>query len=133
MSDLLEVLEYNGEGYKPLMHYGAWRVAILRWIVGLQPEAQTYMERHLQTDEVFVLLNGQVWLVLGGNSAKADSLCIQKMEQGKLYNVRQNVWHTVVLSKDATILIVEENNTGEANTEYCGLSEEIRSAISGLG
>ncbi len=132
MSDLLEILEYTGEGYKPLMHYGAWRVAILRWLESLQPENQTYMERHTQTDEVFVLLNGQVWLVLGGNSAKAGSVHIQKMEAGKLYNVRQNVWHTVVLSKDATILIVEENDTGEANTEYCGLSEEFRARIIGL-
>ncbi len=133
MSDLLEILEYQGEGYKPLVHYGAWRVAILRWIAGLQPENQTYMERHMQTDEVFVLLNGQAWLVLGGKSTTADSLRIQKMEAGKLYNVKQNVWHTVVLTKEATILIVEEDNTGEANTEYCDLTEEFRSKIIGLG
>ncbi len=129
MSDLLEILEYEGEGYKPLMHYGTWRVAILRWLTGLLPENQSYMERHMQTDEVFVLLNGQASLVLGGNSAKVDSLCFERMEAGKLYNVRQDVWHTVMLSKDATILIIEENNTGEANTEYCDLSEELRAEI----
>ncbi len=133
MSDFLEILEYEGEGYKPLVRFGAWRVAVLRWITGLQPENQTYMERHILTDEVFVLTNGQAWLVLGGNSARSDNLHIQRMEAGKLYNVRQNVWHTVVLSKDATITIVEEDNTGEANTEYCQLTEEFRAKLYGLG
>jgi hypothetical protein len=32
---LLEIHEYNGEGYRSLTDYGAWRVAVLRYIMEL--------------------------------------------------------------------------------------------------
>ena len=35
---LLEIHDYNGEGYRPLIDYGAWRVAILNYIDELLPE-----------------------------------------------------------------------------------------------
>ena len=90
------------------------------------PEKMEFMERHTQTDEVFVLLNGQATLILGGNGPKVESIYQQVMEQGKLYNVKQNAWHTILLSRDASILIVENQDTGEENTEYCRISDEIR-------
>ncbi len=129
---VLEVRQYDGEGYRPLIDFGAWRVAILRWEPSMEPDKITYMERHVQTDEVFVLLYGQATLILGGNSTQVDGIYLQKVEGCKFYNVKQNAWHTVVLSPDASILIVEENNTGEENTEYCVLSENFRKAIMNL-
>jgi ureidoglycolate hydrolase len=126
---LLEVKMYGGEGYCPLIDFSTWRVAILRWESSVQPEKFTFMERHTQTDEVFVLLNGQATLVLGGNSSSVDGVHPQKMKTGYLYNVKQNAWHTVMLSQDASILIVEENNTGSENTEYCELADNFRKEI----
>jgi len=126
---LLEIKRYDGEGYRPLIDFGSWRVAVLRWLPGLEPENTDRMERHIQTDEVFVLLEGQASLILGGNSLKVDAVRPQKMEPGYFYNVKQNVWHSVVLSRDATVLIVEERNTGVANTEYCELTSEFRKEI----
>ena len=38
------------------------------------------------------------------------------MEAGKIYNVRRNTWHTVLLSREASVLIVENRDTGEANS-----------------
>jgi len=129
---LLEIRNYDGEGYQPLIDYGAWRVAILRWEQSMQPDKIDFMERHTQTDEVFVLLNGQATLILGGNSNRVDSIQPQKMEARKLYNVKKNVWHTVVMSKVATILIVEESNTGVDNSEYYNLTPESRKQIRDL-
>jgi ureidoglycolate hydrolase len=126
---MLEVKTYDGEGYCPLIDFDTWRVAILRWEAPIQPEKFTSMERHTQTDEVFVLLIGQATLVLGGNSSRVDSIHPQKMEMGYLYNVKRNAWHTVMLSQDASILIVEEKNTGPENTEYCELAEDFRKEI----
>ena len=60
----LEILEYNESGYKPLVSYNGWRVAVAncaqKWVDG----QLTYMERHLLTDEVFVLLLGEVAFLL---------------------------------------------------------------------
>ena len=55
-SDTLKILEFNGEGYKPLVDFGSWRVAFLRFIDELLPENIQRLERHVETDEVFVLL-----------------------------------------------------------------------------
>jgi uncharacterized NAD(P)/FAD-binding protein YdhS len=130
---LLEIRQYNGEGYQPLIDFGAWRVAILRWLEGLLPERQEYMECHTQTDEVFVLLEGQAVLILGGNAEKVDGVYPQVMEKRKLYNVKQDTWHTVLLSRDASVLIVENNDTGKDNTEYCTLTPEQKRRIVELG
>jgi ureidoglycolate hydrolase len=129
----LEIRKYGGEGYRPLIDFGTWRVAVLRWIASIEPEQVTYMERHTQTDEVFVLLDGQATLVLGGNSASVIGVFPQELERCQIYNVKQNVWHTILLSQDASILIVEENNTGKANTEYCTLLPEFRKEIIAIG
>ncbi len=67
---LLEIRDYEGEGYQPLVDFGAWRVAILRFLDGLQPERQGTMERHMETDEVFVLTKGKGMLIMGGNAAQ---------------------------------------------------------------
>ena len=129
----LEIKQYDGEGYHPLIDFGSWRVAILRWIDSMQPEKITYMERHTLTDEVFVLLSGKAILVVGGNSAQVSGVFPQELESGRFYNVKQNIWHTILLSRDASILIVEENNTGAANTEYCELLTIYRKEIIALG
>jgi ureidoglycolate hydrolase len=126
---LLEIREYDGAGYQPLIYYGAWRVAILRWKPSMLPEKMEIMERHTQTDEVFVLLNGQATLILGGNCLKAEGMYQQVMEQGKLYNVKQNAWHTIMLSRDASILIVENYDTGQENTEYSKISPGLKQEI----
>jgi hypothetical protein len=46
-----------------------------------------------------------------------------------LYNVKRDVWHTVLLSRDASILIVENRNTGEVNSEYCQLTDEFKKQV----
>jgi ureidoglycolate hydrolase len=126
---ILQIRQYEGDGYKPLIDFKSWRVAILRWAPFLRVDRLDSMERHTQTDEVFVLLHGQAWLVLGGNAPRVDGIFPYRLEAGNLYNVRQNAWHTVVMSQDASILIIEESNTGEANTEYCPLTEEFREEV----
>lgn len=131
--NLLEIKQYSGQGYHPLINFGTWRVAILRWEPSMLPEKIEYMERHTQTDEVFILLEGQAKLILGGRQGRVEGIYPQVMENGRLYNVKCNAWHTVILSRDTSILIVEERNTGEENTEYCNLSREFRKEIISLG
>ena len=120
-SDLVKILEFNGEGYKPLVDFGTWRVAFLRYIDELIPENIHRLERHVETDEVFVLLAGEAILFFGEGENKIEALTSLKIKPGKLYNVRKNAWHCCVLSRDATILLVENNDTGKENTDYIAL------------
>ena len=126
---LLEIREYHGEGYRPLIDFGSWRVAILRWEPGSRADQIECMERHTQTDEVFVLLKGWATLLIGGNQGKVDNIQAELMASGKLYNVKQNTWHSALLSRDASILIVENRDTGEGNSEFFRLTAEQRQVI----
>ncbi len=121
---MLEIYDLIGEGYKPLVDYGEWRVAFLRYIDDLQPDQIKEMERHTETDEVFVLIHGRGVLLVGGVGTRVERIYPQIMEFGKIYNVKRNAWHAVLLSRDASILLVENRNTGRLNSEYTSLSKE---------
>jgi ureidoglycolate hydrolase len=129
---LLEIRQYLGTGYQPLIDYSDWRVAILRWEEASLPGNIESMERHTQTDEVFVLLDGWATLLIGGNQGKVDDIQAEVMSSGKLFNVKQNTWHTILLSRDASILIVENRDTGQDNSEFFQLTPEQRLMILGL-
>ena len=69
---LLQVREYTGIGYAPMIDSGAWRVAILRFVDELLPH--------------------------------------------RLYNVKRGCWHTHTLNQDATVLIIENQDTNSSNS-----------------
>ena len=108
----LEVFEYNGEGYNPTMNFESWRVAIANFGDHFDERKYNYLERHLLTDEVFVLLSGEARLVIGCDFSETV------MQQGKIYNVKKGAYHALLMEKDAKVLIVENHNTSRENTEY---------------
>ncbi len=126
----LQIREYNGQGFQSLVTFNGWRVAILNYLDDIHPEHNDSMERHSKTDEVFVLLKGKGVLLIGGNGAAVETIVPQALEPGKIYNVRRNTWHTVLLSRDASVLLVENEDTSEQNSEYTRLSQEQRNKMS---
>jgi ureidoglycolate hydrolase len=133
MSIYVEELTHNGEGYKPLVDYSGWRVAILNHAerFDYRLSKQRKLERHNETDEVFVLLKGKAVLVIGGNGETAGNIDFITMMPNVLYNVKKAVWHHIYVSTDASVLIVENSDTGKHNTEYCdaNISGEAFSAL----
>jgi mannose-6-phosphate isomerase-like protein (cupin superfamily) len=121
-SQLLEIQEYTGEGYRPLVDFAGWRVAILNYSSDLLPDRLTRMQRHNETDEVFVLLQGRCLLFVGTGEDTVDSLHAADLEPGKVYNVRKGVWHTHTLSVDAKVLVVENRDTTYDNSPFTPLS-----------
>jgi len=126
---LLEITEYNGIGYQPLVDYGAWRVAILRYHPELLPENIDNMQRHDETDEVFVLLAGRCILFFGEGGDAISNILAEDMQPLKLYNVKRGTWHTHTLSQDACVLIVENVDTTEHNSPKVTLTTEQRQTI----
>ena len=106
----LEIIEYTGEGYKSALRFGAWRVAFLNHAESFDKIKR--LERHMETDEVFMLLEGEAALIIG-----LDKNVIP-MEKHKIYNVRCGVWHNIKVSKDAKVFIVENDDTTVQNSEY---------------
>jgi len=125
----LDIKTYTEIGYKPLIDYNCWRVAYLNYIDELDPENICQLEKHLKTDEVFVLLKGEGVLFIAAGDETPPEITPQKMEPCKLYNVKRGAWHNIILSKDATILLVENKDTGEGNSSYYELTESQREFI----
>lgn len=126
---LLEIREFVDPGYKPVIDFGDWRVAILNFLDEILPERIESMERHNETDEVFVMLRGRGILFLGEGETRIETVHSQVMEPGKIYNVKRSVWHTVVLSQDGSVLIVENRNTNRDNSSYSLLDPYQRRTI----
>ena len=108
----LDIYDYNGPDFQVVHSFGAWRVAYLRQSERFTPEGMTQMERHMETDEIFVLLQGKATLLLG------EEIVPQEMEIGKVYNIRKAVWHNILVSEDAKVLVVENTDTVAENSEY---------------
>ena len=121
---LLDIQEYSGEGYKPLVDFESWRVALLNYSPDLLPEQLTRMQRHNETDEVFVLLQGRCILFVGEGSDSVTRLHAEDLQPGRIYTVKQAVWHTHTLSSDAKVLVVENRDTTYDNSPFSPLSAE---------
>ncbi len=125
----LEISEYQGEGYQPLVDFGAWRVAVLNSIDELLPENITCMQRHDETDEVFVLLRGRCILFLGEGDKNITRIHAEDMQPFKLYNVKRSAWHTHTLSQDGRVLIVENRDTTPGNSPLQELTQDQRQML----
>ena len=118
-----EVYSYNDLGFKVLMSYDDWRVAVLNYIDDCHIDHLKYVEAHHETDEVFVLLEGDAYLIFIEISLdKIVKIETIKLEKHKVYNIKKGVYHTQVLSEDAKLLIVEAKNTGDDNSIKYDLS-----------
>lgn len=138
VEDLIEITDYSGEGYHPLVDFGSWRVAVLRYIDELRPEKINNVECHLETDEVFILFEGKCMLFLAAiENGQIGKMHAVDMMPKMLYTVKKGVYHTHTLSPDAHVIIVENRDTGPDNShrillsqshvdEICELAAEFR-------
>ena len=113
---LLQISSYQGGGYLPLVHYEKWRVAELRYCDELLPQNIKKLQRHDQTDEIFVLLKGNCTLFIADGSDSIGEIYAQQLMPLEIYNVKKGSWHSHTLSPDTTVLIIENDNTYDDNS-----------------
>ena len=116
MMEGLDILEHGGTEYRRLVNNAKWTLASLNWAPRFDEKNITELERHILTDEVFVLLEGRATLLVGGEAERVE------MEPLKYYNVRAGIWHHILVSRDARVLVAENANTSKDNTEYLSLA-----------
>lgn len=125
-AELIEVKTYDEPGYAPIIDFENWRVAVMNGGATPAIEDIEQLNKHVETDEVFVLLQGRCHLFLGSGDDRIEQIYIQELEPLTLYNVKQGVWHSHILSRDAKVLIVENRDTVAENSPGCMLTEEQR-------
>ena len=104
-------------------------MASLRPGFPLPAEQLKVVERHITSDEAFVLLEGRVVLVIAGRGAAPGRVQAPRMEQGKVYTVRRDTRHTALLGRRSMVLVVEKRDTGAANTQHARHPSSQRSRM----
>lgn len=121
----LQIVEHNGENYKPVVRFGGWRVAVLNYHSRFHRQNINQMERHLLTDETFALLKGQAALYIAdGDGSHIGHIEAIPLEFCKVYNVRQGVWHAIEVSENASVLITENDDTSLENSPKLRISPD---------
>ena len=103
----MEKIPFIPQRWQVAVETDRWKVAYLGYCERFG--SLTGMERHLETDEVFVLLRGEATLYV--------EEAVFPMEQGVVYNVKKGEWHHIVVSRDAAVLVIENSDTTPDNTE----------------
>lgn len=107
----MEKYFFNGEDFKAVLQTKNWTIGLLRYSERFSKLG--CFERHLLTDEAFILLSGSATLYV----KNGDEITETVMEQNIVYNIPKEEWHHIVVDKDATVLIVENSDTSKENTE----------------
>jgi len=129
MKPAIETLKWQGPGYQPLVFFGGWQVAVLNWENSMAPDHICEIERHCETDEVFILGQGKTVLYTESD----HSFQMIDMEPGVIYNVPKGTWHNLVATKDASLWIIENRDTHLHDTEIRTLEaiekEQVRNLL----
>ena len=104
---MIEISMFNGKDFSVVKQFEGWKIGFLR----ISPRFSVFdrLERHLLTDEAFILLDGQATLYTDKESVV--------MQKNTVYNIPKAEWHHIVVSEDATVMVVENSSTCEENTE----------------
>lgn len=127
---ILEIHETEQKGFQPLVTFQTWRVAMMTDLQGEPSEKLCRLQRHMKTDEVFILLQGKCILFLADGEDQIEHQFAEDLKLFRVYNVKQGVWHSHILSKDAKIIIVENADTSPNNSQYLQLSDSQRERFS---
>ena len=107
----LVISESNAAGNVEVDSFDTCQISIINGCEILYEENRTEMQRHLETDEVFVPLMGETVLLIGEERKRYE------LEIGKVYNVKMGTWHVVCMKDGAKVLVVEKVGTGMENSE----------------
>lgn len=114
----IQIKESALSGFSVLVNFEEWRIGVINYKDELSlNNSPKKIERHLKTDEAFILSDGMATLFTG------KDLRAYSMEKNKVYNIPMGVWHSILLSPDAVVFVVENKNTSEKNTEVIYLDE----------
>ena len=120
---LIETYRHEGRGYNPFLIKEGWQVAQLNYTPEQDLLNIDKMDRHLQTDEVFVLLQGTAILIGAHLLDETFQFDCVRMKAGVTYNIPTGVWHNIVMTPGAEVIIFEKDGTHLGDFEYRPLSE----------
>lgn len=132
MEKQIEELRYDDNGYKSLVFFENWRVAFMNDGPATTVENIESFQKHNETDEVFVLLEGRCVLLLAGYGNSPGEITAVEMKPGTMYNVKKEVWHSHIFFDNTKVVIVENADTVLENSPKSKITPKQREIIAKL-
>ena len=121
----MEILKYayEGEGLTRVFENEKWMVGIKNWKPANDIANLDNVERHNETDELFILLAGHCTLLFANENAKGGlDFSYVEMEPLKVYNIPRTLWHNTITQHDTKLALIEDSATGSANSDVRNLT-----------
>ena len=124
------MFENNEEGILCVYKNEKWLVCIKNWKPDNDIMGIAHLEIHHSTDEQFILAAGKAVLITAERTGdRFSNIELTLMEQGKVYNVPQEVWFYSITQKDTKVIYVQDSNCSMENSDFADLSAEEISEI----
>ncbi|MFZ4616413.1 MAG: hypothetical protein ACOYM2_09500 [Rectinemataceae bacterium] len=125
---------HDGEGFAVVYRSGEYVVGIKNWRKANDLAHFTEVERHLQTDESFILLSGSCVILSAVEEVGRLRFSGERMVEGRVYTIPRSLWHTTITQPGVKLALVEAAGTSSSNSELRLLSpgdlEAARKAVS---
>lgn len=126
-----KTIDTTERGFRDVFFSHSWRVAFSNTdALGNTKKAVRKIERHMETEEAFVLLQGIVHLVTAGTEQFPQKLTSLQLEPNSVYIIRKGEWHVAVFEEESSVLIIE--NAADSYSVSYELTPEMRNAINTL-
>ena len=121
-----KILEYayEGEGMTRVFENEKWMVGVKNWKPMNDIANINCLERHNETDELFILLQGRCTLLYANETENGLEIGAVPMKPLKVYNIPRSLWHNTVTERDTKLALIEDSSTGPANSDNYDLSAE---------
>lgn len=119
----IAVYEFAGEGMQRVFENEKWTVGIKNWKPANDVTGIDCLERHNNTDELFVLVEGTCTLIYANESKEGLEFGVVNMQPDKVYNIPATLWHNTITQKDTKMILIEDSNTSMNNSDILELDE----------
>ena len=127
MSELVQIGNFTENGYQTVVKSAGWRVAYLNNTTDFASDIK-YFERHVESDELFILVEGKCKLLLSPTGF--ENVEVIDMEPLMMYNVLKTSYHAVQMQPGCRILIVENQDVSSDNSLFYHLNEVDKISLS---
>jgi hypothetical protein len=125
----IDIFEFKGEGMTRVYENEKWTVGIKNYKVANDIANIDCIERHNQTDELFVLIGGSCTLVYANETNGIMEFSAVKMQVNKVYSIPKSLWHNTVTNPDTKMILIEDSSTSMKNSDVLTLNQEQIKAL----
>lgn len=119
---MISTASYTTEGFCPVVRNSQFLCAFITRSPIYAPGQVKEMKRHNDTDEVFVLMEGQA--VLLTRDSLEEECTVTPVTPLTAYTVHAGTWHYLAVSEDAKVFVTESGALKRENTDTQDVREE---------